>query len=216
MRKKVLILMCTIINLISCGREDLTDDRMSIGVFGGSVSSSSNTVIAFARWEQEFNVKVTSNGVGGAGFSSLTGIDNICNQIARAQSFDVYVLWASTNDVIKASVGDTNSYDDDTQSGGIRKSIKLIKEKNNRAQIIFLTSLPRFDEYFPILQSFIEGQKAICKELNIPYIEQGINMNFNEKNYKNYYIDYVHLNDRGYAILAEMQIEKLKYYLPAK
>lgn len=183
--------------------------KLSVGVFGGSVSSVETSEAAKTMWIKEFGFKVSTHGVGGAGFSNITSSQNIPQQISNAPVYDVYILWASTNDAVKgASVGNLDTEDLSTQNGGILKCISLIKEKNENAQILFFISMYRFDKYHDVLTPFIEAQKNLCKQLDIPYLDQSTF--YNEDNYQNYYLeDKIHLTRSGYTKIAPYQIEFL-------
>ena len=70
----------------------------SAAVFGGSVSVIPASDSAKILWEKYLGMTITNFGVGGAGFSSLQGKKTIPQQVDEAGVFDIYILWASTND----------------------------------------------------------------------------------------------------------------------
>ena len=194
--------------LSSCEADDPEISKISegIGVFGGSISSLPESEIAKDIWRKELNLKVTTHGIGGAGFTISTK-NNILQQIAEAPVYDIYILWASTNDTKGATVGNIGSMDLSTQNGAINKCISLIRERNGKAQIFFFISLPTFDNNQK-LASFVQGQKEICTYLKIPYLDQ-FNM-FDVGNCQNYYYeDRVHLRESGYAKIAPFQVKFL-------
>ncbi|HEX5555831.1 MAG TPA: hypothetical protein VFX43_21490, partial [Chitinophagaceae bacterium] len=69
----------------------------SVAVFGGSVSEIPASDSAKVLWKRYLGMDVTNFGVGGAGFSSLQG-KSMQQQVDEAGVFDIYILWASTND----------------------------------------------------------------------------------------------------------------------
>ncbi|MEQ8535070.1 MAG: SGNH/GDSL hydrolase family protein, partial [Imperialibacter sp.] len=77
----------------------------SVAVFGGSVSVIPDSDSAKVQWERQLGMKITNYGVSGAGFSSLQG-KSLQQQVDEAGVFDIYILWASTNDYTnKRAVG---------------------------------------------------------------------------------------------------------------
>lgn len=213
MNKLLLILWLFLFS--SCSSEG-NKDEFTIGIFGGSVSCRKEGDIVKRNWEQRLGVRIMTKGVGGAGFSSLTE-NNIPSQIKSSVPYDAYILWASTNDVVYAPMGGLNDLDEKTQSGGIYKSINLIKEKNPEATIIFFCSLPAFNTYYKHIEQFVESQKLICDSLNIPYLDQFILCDFTFLNYSNYYFpDTYHLQSSGYLKIAEIQYDFLYKNLQEK
>ena len=69
----------------------------SIAVFGGSLSVNKESDVAKQQWADLLDAEVTTYGVGGAGFSCEQGY-SIQRQVDTAGVYDIYVLWASTND----------------------------------------------------------------------------------------------------------------------
>lgn len=213
MNKLLFVFLCIL--FFSCDNEE-NKDEFTIGIFGGSVSCRTEGDIIKRDWAQRLGAQIITKGVGGAGFSSLTE-NNIPSQIKNSESYDAYILWASTNDVVYATVGGLNDFDEKTQSGGIYKSINLIKEKNPEATIIFFGSLPAFNTYYKRIEHFVESQKLICDSLNIPYLEQFILCDFTFCNYSNYYFpDTYHLQSSGYLKMAEIQYDFLYEHLKDK
>ena len=215
---KIALLLLASLFIYSCDDDIAISEKdysnLSVGVFGGSISSRSQSQTGKNMWTNEFKFKVFTHGSDGAGFSNCNK-NNIPIQISNAPAYDVYILWASTNDARHATIGDINSDDPSTQNGGIRACINLIKEKNSDAQILFFVSIHRFDIYHDILYPFIDAQIDLCKSLNIPYLDQSVF--YTEKNYKDYYMsDEVHLNENGYRKIAPMQIDFFHTYLVLK
>jgi hypothetical protein len=100
----------------------------SVAVFGGSVSMVRASDSAKILWKRYLDMTVTNFGVPGAGFSSLQG-KSMQQQVNEAGVFDIYVLWASTNDYTgHRAVGNYTDYTEfdhydttklTTQAGGI-------------------------------------------------------------------------------------------------
>src|SRR5665213_1056667 len=100
----------------------------SVAVFGGSVSVIPVSDSAKVLWKRCLGMTVTNFGVSGAGFSSLQG-KSLQQQVNEAGVFDIYVLWASTNDYTNhRAIGSYTDYTEFdhydsskliTQAGGI-------------------------------------------------------------------------------------------------
>ncbi|GAB1416556.1 hypothetical protein MASR2M117_19620 [Paludibacter sp.] len=188
---------------------------LKIGVFGGSISSTPESETAKKIWldtlSREF-FSVETKGVGGAGFSSLTKY-SVPNQIRLAKPYDIYVLWASTNDYYsKAPVGDYSTNDTTTMIGGIKYAINIIKQKNEDALIVFFTSLPFYykDDNFPI---YVSNQKKFCEINNIPVLDQNtiFGISYLNPSQEVYFTsDKTHVSNEGYAYIGPMQAQFLK------
>ena len=210
-------LLCLFLITLSCSKNDepldVKDDVLrKVGVFGGSVSSLPESETAKNVWKEHLNIDVITCGIGGAGFSSLTN-NYVPSQIEKAEVFDIYILWASTNDAVINAIGDFDSKDETTQSGGILKSIEIIKQKNSNALILFFTSLPRFDYdiYYNRISNFVDGQIALCKQEHLPCLNQNSFCKFDKSNYAEYYLeDQIHLNNKGYTSIATIQMEFIR------
>ncbi|MDR2533411.1 MAG: SGNH/GDSL hydrolase family protein [Tannerellaceae bacterium] len=192
---------------------DDNDARPAIGVFGGSISVRKESETAKNIWRSNLDVKVISCGVEGAGFSSRTHTENIPAQISNARPFDVYILWASGNDVVRGNLGFVGASDDNTQDGGIMKSINLARRKNRNALLLFFTSLPRFDNplYRSRMIQFVDDQIEICNRNNIPCLDLFHLCGFDSANYSAYYLpDGIHMNAEGYRQIGHMQMEFIK------
>ncbi|WP_373398427.1 SGNH/GDSL hydrolase family protein [Algoriphagus halophilus] len=160
----------------------------SVAVFGGSVSVIPPSEVAKDLWKERLGMSVTNYGVGGAGFSSLQG-KSLKQQIDEAGVFDIYILWASTNDYKNnraiGSYTDYTEFDDFdeeklvTQAGGINYCIQKIYELNPNATIYSFTSSKAFNNrggYDPFdengMVKYVEIQKQICELHGIPYLDQ--------------------------------------------
>lgn len=212
---------------------DLQDYRQSynygksVAVFGGSVSVIPASDSAKVIWKRCLNIKITNYGVGGAGFSSLQG-KSIQQQVDEAGVFDIYILWASTNDYTNhRTIGtytdytEFDNFDKDkltTQAGGINYCIKRIYEKNPNATIYFFTSSKAFMDrggYDPFVEhgmnAYVEMQKKVCELHGIPYLDQFSLGGFNIYNMNLYYYDPIHMNTLGYQKLGALQVYFLAF-----
>lgn len=199
----------------------------SVAVFGGSVSVIPASDSAKILWERYLGMTVTDYGVPGAGFSSLQG-KSLQQQVDEAGFFDIYILWASTNDYTnKREIGsytdytEFDGYDEEkltTQAGGINYCIKKIYEINPGAVIYFFTSGKAFNDrgaYDPFFEKgmaqYVEMQKMICELHGIPFLDQFTSGGFNIFNKDLYYRDPIHMNALGYKKLGELQVSFLAF-----
>ena len=200
----------------------------SIAVFGGSLSVNKESDAAKQIWANLLNAEVTTYGVGGAGFSNAQGY-TLQKQVEDAGVYDVYVLWASTNDYTNSRECGTwqdytafDNYDKRklaTQCGGINYCIKTILEKNPNAEIYFFTSLRFFgadaghnpyskepNKTGKTFADYIEGQKACCAYYGIPVLDQFNLQGINEFNVDLFYVaDKLHMNEEGYRRIGPVQ-----------
>ncbi|WP_339814560.1 SGNH/GDSL hydrolase family protein [uncultured Imperialibacter sp.] len=199
----------------------------SVAVFGGSVSVIPPSDSAKVLWERQLGMKITNYGVPGAGFSSLQG-KSLQQQVDEAGVFDIYILWASTNDYTNnRAVGtytdytEFDGYDQTkliTQAGGINYCIKKIYELNPKATIYFFTSSKAFndrgayDPFYPTgMAEHVNMQKKVCELHGIPYLDQFTLGGYNVYNKDLYYHDPIHMNALGYKKLGELQVAFLAF-----
>lgn len=199
----------------------------TVAVFGGSVSVIPPSDSAKVLWEKHLGLKITNFGVPGAGFSSLQG-KSLQKQVDEAGVFDIYILWASTNDFTnKREVGEYTDFTEwdgydttklTTQAGGINYCIRKIYEKNPDAIIYFFTSSKAFHNrggHDPFVENgmnrYVDMQKKICALHGIPVLDQFTNAGFNTHNQKRYYADPIHMNYLGYKKLGELQVGFLAF-----
>ena len=203
------------------------DYGKSVAVFGGSVSVIPASDSAKILWEKYLGMTITNYGVPGAGFSSLQG-KSLQRQVDEAGVFDIYILWASTNDYTnKRNIGsytdytEFDSYDTEklaTQAGGINYCIKRIYELNPNADIYFFTSSKAFNDrggydpnYEHGMAQYVEMQKMICELHGIPYLDQFTLGGYNVYNKDLYYRDPIHMNSLGYQKLGKLQVSFLAF-----
>ena len=199
----------------------------SVAVFGGSVSVIPESESAKYMWKEYLGMTLTDYGVPGAGFSSLQG-KSLQQQVDEAGVFDIYILWASTNDYTnKRAVGTYIDYTEfdgfnteklTTQAGGMNYCIKKIYELNPNASIYFFTSSKAFNDrggYDPLyktgMNEYVEMQKEVCELHGIPVLDQYLLGGFNVYNKNIYYNDPIHMNALGYKKLGELQVSFLAF-----
>lgn len=199
----------------------------SVAVFGGSVSVIPESNAAKDMWQQYLGFNITNYGVPGAGFSSLQG-KSVQQQVNEAGIFDVYILWASTNDYTnQREIGNYTDYTEFdnydttkliTQAGGINYCIKKIYEKNAKAKIYFFTSSKAFNNrgaYDPFcinsMAKYVDVQKQVCCLHGIRYLDQFAFGGFNIYNKHLYYYDAIHMNQAGYKVLGQLQVSFLAF-----
>ncbi len=203
-----------------------------IAVFGGSLSVNKESDEAKQLWADLLDAEVITYGVGGAGFSCDQGY-TLQKQVDTAGVYDVYVLWASTNDYTNSRECGTwkdytafDNYDKSklhTQCGGINYCIKTLLEKNPKAKIYFFTSLRFFGQdagHNPFstqpnktgktFAQYIQAQKECCAYYGIPVLDQFSLQGINEFNYSQYYLpDRLHMNEDGYRAIGPVQADFL-------
>lgn len=207
--------------------------KSRIAVFGGSLSVRWQSDAAKQIWADNLDSEVTTYGVGGAGFASSRGY-SIQRQVDTAGVYDIYVLWASTNDFTGhkecgswKDYTEADNYDDsrlDTQCGGINYCIKRIREKNPDAKILFLTSLRFFSRdsgYNPYSKDknktgktfaqYVQAQIECCRYHGIPVLDQFSIQDVGIDNYGRFYLDdKLHMNEDGYRRIAPAQVVFIK------
>ena len=193
----------------------------SVGVFGGSISSIPNSNYVKDQWRNLLAMNVTDYGALGFGFSKLQG--SIQNEVNNCLPKDIYVLWASTNDLYNNRLCGTDSdytvldnYDDKkltTQCGGINYCIKKLREINPDCKIYFISTFQSFKDKFGFDSTYVNGigervtdyiyyQRKCCERNNVKFLDLfHINI-FNQSNYKNYFSDTIHPNETGYKLLS--------------
>lgn len=199
----------------------------SVAVFGGSVSVIPASDSAKVLWEKRLGMSITNFGVPGAGFSSLQG-KSLQQQVDEAGVFDIYILWASTNDYTNnRAIGNYTDYTEfdgfdekklTTQAGGINYCIQKIYKINPNATIYFFTSSKAFNDrgaYDPFdakgMVRYVDMQKKICTLHGIPYLDQFTLGGYNTYNKAIYYEDPIHMNALGYIKLGELQVSFLAF-----
>ena len=199
-----------------------------IAVFGGSLSVHKESDAAKQIWADLLNAEVVTYGVGGAGFAREQGY-TLQKQVEEAGVFDIYVLWASTNDYNGQKECGTwkdytalDGYDEsklNTQCGGINYCIKTLLEKNPDAEIYFFTSLRFFNNEAgnnpfsekpnktgKTFADYVQGQKDCCAYYGIPVLDQFNLQGINKFNVSKYYLeDRLHMKEEGYRKIGPVQ-----------
>ena len=211
--------------------KDSSNYGKKIAVFGGSFSEIPASGVAKAYWAEVLRAEVTTYGIGGAGFSIQTGEDRwLPGQVDRALSsgkkYDVYILWASTNDV-------SHGVSLEEQNAQIKVCVEKIRQGAPDAKVLFFSSLP-----VPLLEhakeptpeeeaqvpenyretyknmlinmkkipQYVEAQQKVCQELGIPFLNLYTTSGINEYNAPDFFShDRLHLNTAGYNHIKETQ-----------
>lgn len=234
MKKSIPYLMLMLLLTMICATDALSQTLKesfnygkSVAVFGGSVSVIPVSDSAKVLWERYLGMTITNYGVPDAGFSSLQG-KSLQQQVDEAGVFDIYVLWASTNDYTNhREVGaytdytEFDGYDTEkltTQAGGINYCIKKIYERNPQAEIYFFTSSKAFNDrggYDPLYEQgmvrYVDMQKQVCALHGIPVLDQFLKGGYNIYNKDVYYHDPIHMNALGYTKLGKLQVSFLAF-----
>lgn len=149
-------------------------------------------------------MKIKNYGIGGAGFSKRTGEDRwIPGQIDRAlasgEQYDIWVIWASTNDV-------NNKVDIDEQNKILDECIKKIKAERPEAKIMMLTSLPvPMLEHMKNIGDYVQGQQRVCWQNKVPCLDLFRQSGINAYNAPDFFQgDKLHLNRAGYNHIKEL------------
>lgn len=203
-----------------------------IAVFGGSLSVNNESDAAKQQWANQLGAEVITYGVGGAGFSIEQGC-SLQKQVDEAGVFDIYILWASTNDYVNSRPCGSpldytalDNYDEsklNTQCGGINYCIKKLREKNPQAKIYFFTSLRFFGQdagHNPFstapnltgqtFAQYVDAQKACCAYHGVPVLDQFSLQDVDEHNFEIFYQrDKLHMNEDGYKRIAPLQVSFL-------
>lgn len=197
-------------------------------VFGGSFSRFPQSEAAKDFWRTELGLKVDTYGVNGMGFCRGTGKEFIPWQVDRALSkdkYDIFVLWASTNDFARdlpiGTYKDYTKFDNfdeaklETQCGGINCCIKKIYESNPSARIYFFTTLqtqrwddrsddPFYDGKEAKAYDYVKAQKDCCRYWGVPCFDMFECTPINEYTKKVYVQpDGLHLTEEGYKYIGE-------------
>lgn len=202
--------------------------KTRIAVFGGSLSVKPESDAAKQIWADALDAEVTTYGVGGAGFAISRGY-SIQKQVDEAGVYDIYVLWASTNDFVgDEKCGTWKDYTEadgyntsklDTQCGGINYCIRRLREKNPEARIYFFTSLRFFRRdagYNPFstdvnktkknFAQYVDAQIACCRYQGVPVLDQFSLQDVGIDNYQPFYLeDKLHMTEEGYRRIAPLQ-----------
>lgn len=193
--RKILLIICFLLFSLSLFAQNAKMDWSPIygkkaAVFGGSFSCIPQADVAKKVWKDKLNLDITTYGVEAMGFSILTGENAIPFQVKKAlkkEKYDIYILWASTNDFrLNLEIGtykDYTKYDNfdekklETQCGGINYCIQEILKNNPEARIYFFTTLrsnkwnERSNDPFceeKSIYDYVKAQENCCKYWGVP------------------------------------------------
>ena len=180
-----------------------------VAVFGGSFSVIEPSRIVKDAW-RHLGYEVCDFGVNGAGFAfeshGVGGTNSIPEQVSRVaksgRAFDVYVLWASTNDA--------NSRTPEEQNAGIAECVRLIRESAPKAKLVFLSSprIPLLPEKDAKIAKLVDAQAQVCRNLgNIRYVDLYNGCGFSAENSGEcFQDDKLHMTERGYEHLRDLAV----------
>lgn len=195
----------------------MVNQGSSIAVFGGSFS------INGTRWMDPIYNRIiqpkvkTHYGVGGCGYiNGTTPVPTqIDNAIASGVMYDLWILWASTNDCGQPVGSPTDAAGTTSQAAAMRLCINKIYAYNPYAKIVVFGSArafsqSKFNEQNGQLHQLVQGQKAFCEYWDIPYLDQWSGLGISSLNYARYFnSDSLHWNDRGYELACHRQAQFL-------
>lgn len=224
MKKIILGLMACLLCINSYAQryEDSPNYNKKIAVFGGSFSVIPASDVAKAYWVDMLRSQVTTYGIGGAGFSIKTGEDRwlpgqIDKALASGTDYDIFVIWASTNDV-------TRETPLEEQEAQIKLCVDKLRKGAPKAKILFFSSMPvplhehateeeinntpemfrHVPKNMKKLPLYVENQEKVCKELGIPFLNLYTTSGINDYNALDFFsFDKLHLNSAGYNHLKE-------------
>jgi hypothetical protein len=216
--KTVVVVALSVVVFMGCHKNNDEEEIIktytynSIGVYGGSVSSTIESDEAKSFWQRELNIPVVTYGVSGAGFTDVTVQPDIPTQIEKSPIHRVVVLWCSTNDRWQPVEND-DKYSPKSQNGGMRIAIEKLKAKDSASIILGFCSLPVFqygdgDNIIPNA-SLIKGQIKVFEEYDIPYLNQ-YNYFTIQDTTEMYLPDKTHLSVNGYRHIRERQLGFIK------
>jgi len=215
MKRLIVALVCAVltVGLWAQDYEKSENYGKRIAVFGGSFSEIIASNVTKAYWAEKLRARVTTYGIGGAGFSVITGEDRwLPGQIDRClASGEKYV---------------------EEQDRMIKVCINKLREAAPEAKILFFSSLPvpllenkvldpaelesmpeRFRENrramitnMKRLPEYVAHQEKVCAEEHVPFLNLYTTSGINEYNAPDFFgSDELHLNTAGYNHIKETQ-----------
>lgn len=139
---------------------------------------------------------------------------------SKLENADYFILFIGTNDLINSNGGDLADIKKDEIERGqeiyqqnLEAIINILKQKNKDAPILVLglyNPYPDSRQIESILDNWNKGiVNTIRDEKTITYIPT--NDLFKGKNKKDYFSDSLHLNDKGYDLIANRILDKYKF-----
>ena len=232
MKRIISTLLCVVLTMSLWAQDYEKSENYGkrIAVFGGSFSEIIASNVTKAYWAEKLRARITTYGIGGAGFSVITGEDRylpgqIDRCLASGEKYDIYILWASTNDV-------SRGVELEEQDRMIKVCIDKLRQGAPGAKILFFSSLPvpllenkvldpaeleNLPEQFresrrnmitnmKRLPEYVAHQEKVCAEENIPFLNMYTTSGINEYNAPDFFSsDELHLNTAGYNHIKETQ-----------
>ena len=224
---------------------------LSIRIFGGSVSRLCETFGGCEVMRKMLNSSILDSGIDGAGFAKGTTIsggvpsfaaNSIPDQVNQATSagqkqYDIYILWASTNDT-SVDVGDAHDYTyfDNydvskliTQNGGMNYCIKKLLDFSPTSRILVIGSMKYFNDgadFETKIKLLHDGQMEVASLNSLPFFSLWDNAGVNFANKDEYFTwttenegsernDGAHPNKWAYTkIIAPMLAKFIANYCP--
>jgi lysophospholipase L1-like esterase len=149
----------------------------------------------------------------------LTQLSNVEERV-KLDEADYFILFIGTNDLINSNGGNLNNLKQEEIAKGkeaylknLRAIIKILTNQNEQAPILLLGLYNPYPDSKAIEIVIDEWNNDINKivkdEKRIVYIPT--NDLFKGKNKKQYFSDSLHLNDKGYKLVADRIIEKYPF-----
>lgn len=186
---------------------------IKVAVFGGSFSCIEPSKVAKKAWAQALGVEAVDFGVCGTGF--LAGEDigaNVPNQIRKAlashEHFSAFIFWASANDIREHTV--------EQQNAAIERCVRTVREESPGSAVLFFASIPcpLLPERSATIGRFAEGQMVTCARLGVPCLDLYHHSGLTADNAGHCtQEDNFHLNEAGYAMVKDLQVEFLRCWL---
>lgn len=133
---------------------------------------------------------------------------------------DYFIIFIGTNDLLNSNGGNYKNLDHEAIHRGkemyvqnLRAIINIVKENNDSAPILLLglyNPYPEATEIETVIDDWNQEIKSVInEEKSITYIPT--NDLFKGKNKQEYFSDSLHLNDKGYKVIAGRILEKYDF-----
>lgn len=206
------------------------------GAFGGSCMSIGNTELRDSYQEDSLNMAMLVDGICYQDFS-VQKSDVIANRFQTEHfeeiiqdlseidfhQVDTVIIEHGTNDYNGARPIDNpeNPYDIYTFAGALRYTLETFQKEYPELEIILVTPsycwlyttkedcLER-DFGYGTIENYVEIEKQIAKEYQIPVIDSLHGLGINKDNIADYETDGLHLNDAGCILLGNFLADELE------
>jgi lysophospholipase L1-like esterase len=138
---------------------------------------------------------------------------------SKLDDADYFILFIGTNDLLNSNGGDFKNPDHEAIEKGqeiyirnLKAIINILKENNGDAPILLLglyNPYPGSGEIEMIIDDWNKEINQVIQDENITYIQT--NDLFKGKDKKDYFSDSLHLNDKGYKLIATRILEKYDF-----